>query len=92
MRQSINTRYIGPTNYRGSRVKARSSSGLSITIGWADELDSTANHTQAARALAVKLGWSGLWIGGAGADGKGYVYVVDDKDKDGRFTVAKTHA
>jgi hypothetical protein len=87
MRQSISTRYIGPTDTKGSRVKARSSSGLSITIGWADELNSDANHTQAARALASKLGWSGLWIGGGAADGRGNVYVLDDKDEQSRFSI-----
>lgn len=86
MRQSINTRYIGPTNYRGSRVKARSSSGLSLTIGWDDALGTDENHRAAARALAVKLGWAGRWIAGAAADGRGNVYVQDDGDG---FEVAK---
>jgi hypothetical protein len=89
MRQSISTRYIGPTNTRGSRVKARSSSGLSITLSWDDTLDSPANHTSAARALAVKLSWCGTWVGGASPDDRGYVYVNDDGDDEGRFTITR---
>ena len=80
MRQSISTKYLGATNYRGSRVKASSSSGLSITLSWDDALDTDANHATAAQALAGKLGWSGRWIAGAAQDGKGNVYVQDDAD------------
>lgn len=81
MRQSISTRYIGPTNYRGSRVKARSSSGLSLTLSWDEALDTNANHTKAAEALAVKLKWSGRWVGGDASQlTRGNVYVNDDGD------------
>lgn len=80
MRQSISTRYIGPTNYRGSRVKARSSSGLSLTLEWDDALGIDENHTAAARALASKLGWAGRWVAGGAGDGRGNVYVQDDGD------------
>jgi hypothetical protein len=89
MRQSISTRYISPTNTRGSRVKARSSSGLSITLSWDDTLDSPANHTSAARALAAKLSWCGTWVGGASPDDRGYVYVNDDGDDEDRFTITR---
>jgi hypothetical protein len=51
----ILTRYLGPTNTRGSRVKAKSGSGASITVGWDHELDSDQNHAAAAIALAVKI-------------------------------------
>lgn len=80
MRQSISTKYLGATNYRGSRVKARSSSGLSLTVSWDDALGSDENHTAAARALAAKLGWSGRWVAGGASDGRGNVYVNDDGD------------
>lgn len=86
MRQCIHTRYLGPTNVRGSRVKARSSSGLSRTLSWDDALGLEANHTAAARALAEQLGWTGRWVGGAAPDERGYVYVQDDGDG---FTVER---
>ncbi len=74
MRQAIETKYIGPTNFRGARVKARAQAG-SITIPWDDALDVDANHDAAARAFAEKYGWQGSWYGGAKADGTGNVYV-----------------
>lgn len=36
-------------------------------------LDSSANHCQAARALATKLSWEGNWRGGGMPDATGYV-------------------
>ena len=80
MRQSISTKYLGATNTRGYRVKAKSSSGLSLTLSWDDALNSDANHKAAAEALAVKLKWSGHWVAGADRDGRGSVYVNDDGD------------
>ena len=80
MRQSISTRYIGPTNHRGSRVKAQTSSGISRTFGWENALSLEANHATAARALATQLGWSGRWTGGTSPDGRGFVFVQDDGD------------
>ncbi len=56
MSQAIKTKYIGPTNSRGSRVKATCDAG-SITIDWQDELNIDRNHATARDALCVKLGW-----------------------------------
>jgi len=80
MRQSISTKYLCATNTRGSRVKARSSSGLAVTLSWDDALNTDANHGAAALALATKLGWKGRWVAGAERDGRGNVYVNDDGD------------
>ncbi len=74
MRQAITTRYLGPTNYRGSRVKATCQAG-SITISWDDALNSEDNHSVAAYSLAAKLNWSGKLIGGGLPDGRGNCYV-----------------
>ena len=86
MRQSISTKYLGATDRRGSRVKARSSSGLSLTLSWDDALDVDDNHRAAALALATKLKWQGRWIAGGDRDGRGNVYVNDDGDG---FTVGE---
>jgi len=86
MRQSISTRYLGATNTRGSRVKARSSSGLSVTLPYDHEYDANTNHTRAAEALAREFGWVGRWVAGGAEDGRGNVYVQDDGDG---FTVGK---
>jgi hypothetical protein len=80
MRQSISTKYLGATNTRGSRVKAKSSSGLSVTLSWDDALNTDDNHQAAALALASKLNWLGRWVAGGDRDGRGNVYVNDDGD------------
>ena len=72
--QAITTKFIGPTNCRGSRVKATCQAG-SVTIGWDDALDINENHDAAARALAEKFGWEGDWVGGGHPIGHGNVYV-----------------
>jgi hypothetical protein len=77
--QAIQTKYIGPSNVKGSRVKAKAQAG-SITLHWDDSLNSDANHTAAALALAKKLGWTyGTWHGGGMPDGSGCVFVCADR-------------
>jgi hypothetical protein len=79
MRQAIETKFIGPTNHRGSRIKA-SAQGGSITVSYDHALNSEQNHTVAAHALATKLGWDGVLIGGGNAKGNGNVYVFAETD------------
>ena len=52
--QAITTKFFGPTSHRGSRIKATTASGLSVTI--ADDLqsDSVDIHREALRALFTK--------------------------------------
>jgi hypothetical protein len=76
--QAITTRYIGPTNTRGSRVKATAAAG-SITLDWDDGLNSDENHARAALALADKFKWRGAYYGGGLPDGCGNVYVHSDE-------------
>lgn len=55
--QAIQTRYLGPTNYRGSRIKATADAG-SITVGYDHSKNMGEDvHRVAAEALLVKLGW-----------------------------------
>ncbi len=56
--QAIQTKYLGPTNTRGSRIKAMCGAG-SVTIGYPHELSGQSAHRKAAEALAAKLGWVG---------------------------------
>jgi hypothetical protein len=74
---SIQTRYIGPTNYRSARVKAfTENKDQSVTISWDDALGVKGNHDAAARALIIKLGWACYtWHGGGAPDKRGEVYV-----------------
>ena len=74
MRQAITTKYLGPTNHKGARVRARNAAGHTVTLGWDHGLESKQNHIEAAKALAMKLGWeSDRWYGGS--MGVGYVFV-----------------
>ena len=79
MRQAISTKYLGATNYRGSRIKATSASGHSLTVDYDDALNGEENHARAARALTVKLNWTGKYYGGATKDGYCFVYA-DESD------------
>jgi hypothetical protein len=80
MRQAITTKYLGPTNHRGGRVKAKCEAGT-LTVEWEHAIGSEENHTRAAEALASKLGWIGDgsdWqlVGGALPDTSGNCYVL----------------
>ena len=88
--QTIITKYLGPTNYRGSRIKARQSASYagtpkSVTIDWDYSLNVEHNHKAAAIAFAAKMGWHGDWVGGDNGD-IGYVFVNADAAKDQRMT------
>lgn len=79
--QAILTKYIGPSNVRGSRVKATASAG-SITIDYDDSLNTEDAHKAAAIALCDKMGWTeakgyGRLISG-GTD-TGFVFVTEDR-------------
>jgi hypothetical protein len=84
-RQAIQTKYIGPSNFRGSRVKASAEAG-SITLHWDHALNSEENHTRAAKTFADKYGWSGNWHIGA-LPGRGYAFVWADEPA---FIIEKT--
>lgn len=78
-RQAIETKYFGPSNVRGSRVKAKAAAG-SITIPYDDSLNSVQAHAKAAKALASRFGWNGAYHVGGTADDRGYVFVCTSKD------------
>lgn len=79
--QAISTKFLGPTNTRGSRYKATCEAGIFVTE--ADHtLGSEENHVRVARKLIDKLGWfrdaaggpdTRDWFGGSTPDG--YVFV-----------------
>lgn len=80
--QAIHTKYIGPTNTRGSRIKATCDAG-SVTIPYPYDLSGQACHRAAALALVTKLGWddphygAGL-LGGALPNNAGYCFILDN--------------
>ena len=79
--KAIWTKYLGPTDTRGSRVKA-SAEGASVTIGYDDSLNMEKAHDAAAVALCLKMGWPGDLTRGGRPDGCGYVYTfLSDRDR-----------
>jgi len=72
--QTIITKYLGPTNHRGSRYKATHTGGYtSVTLDCDYSMSAEANHTDAAMALAEKLNWDGYYIGGHISEGMVFV-------------------
>jgi hypothetical protein len=72
--QAIETKYLGPTNTRGGRIKARAWSS-SLTVPYDHALNPEDNHRAAADALRAKLGWEGTFAQGGHPNGCGYVFV-----------------
>lgn len=72
--QAIETKFLGPTNTKGARIKASAQSGSVIVPYEYQGVDE--EHDQALRALVTKLEWWGVWARGGKADNTGNVYVL----------------
>ena len=72
--QAIETKYLGPTNYRGSRITAKAPAGK-VTLEWNYELSTEENHVEAAKALANKFEWNYDEMV-TGALGNSYVHAL----------------
>lgn len=88
MMRAITTKYFGYTNRISSRVKATASARESYSDGtvyperaltreyeYDQGLSTEQNHCRAAKALAEKLNWHGLWVAGGLPDNSGNCYV-----------------
>jgi len=68
--QAIETRFVGPTNHRGSRVIATHCGNvMRHTHNWDYGLNTDQNHYAAAEALRAKLDWPPIVAGGSTRDG-----------------------
>jgi len=74
--QAIQTKYMGPTNTTGSRIKATCATG-SVTIDYPHELSGMDCHAKAAYALLAKMHWDYKLVGGQLAD-QSYAFVMVD--------------
>ena len=77
MHQAIQTKYLGPTDFKGARVKAFTPYH-SVTLSWDSALNERENHKIGAMALARKLEWTGVWSGGGTEDGFCFVQASSD--------------
>lgn len=80
--KAITTRYVGPTNSRGSRIVASAEGVRAVSVPFAYEGDVYQAHEKAALALCKKYGWGGRLVGGGTK--KGYVWVFADSGRDAR--------
>ena len=71
---AIETHYIGPSNFRGSRIVATTANGHRVVLSCADSLSSEDNHDRAALALAKQMGWHGKLARGGTKRGNAYVW------------------
>ena len=62
--QAITTKYLSATNTRGSRIKATSTSGISVTVPCRGNLDIEENHKAAVVALVKQLALTGHYVAG----------------------------
>ena len=80
MGPTIVTRYLGPTDHKGSRVvathKRDSDKTYRVTLSWCHRLDGPQNHREAAEALLRRF-WpdSDLVICGRGHDHDAYFWL-----------------
>lgn len=79
--KAILTRYVGPSNVRGSRIIATAEGGdrpHRLTVPY--DHSSSDPHADAAVALCRKLGWTGELIGGGLPNGDNcYVFAESDR-------------
>ena len=79
--KAIVTKYIGPSNTRGSRIKARAEGVKPLTIPYPHELSGTAVHAAAALALCRRMGWAGTLVSGGMPDLSGEVFCFLDSEQ-----------
>ncbi len=78
--QSITTKYLGPTDSHGGRIRASASGGGgSVTVAYDHGLDTEENHARACAKLMDKLKWSGEMVAGSTKGGYTFVFTTGTK-------------
>lgn len=73
--QAIVTKYLAPTDFRGTRVKATCSAGH-VIIDWDYGISAEDNHELAANALMFRFGWIGNKLIGGTLPNGDYCWVM----------------
>jgi hypothetical protein len=82
---AIITKFLGPTNSRGSRILVKSDAGKvsRITVSWDHALNPEDNHLAAAQEYVKRNEWDkdcyGRIVGGGIPHGYAFVFVKDTK-------------
>lgn len=73
----VTTKYFGPTNHKGSRIKATAKRvSKSVTIPYPYELDAREAHQTALAELCTRNNWPlSEWITEPNENGTGYVFI-----------------
>jgi hypothetical protein len=78
---AIHTKFIPPTNTKGARIKAYTSTGFTATVPYSYELSHEKCHFEAVKELVkkYKLHWPiDKMCYGDSADNRGYVFCFVD--------------
>lgn len=87
---AIQTKFLGPTNFRGARVKAFTEyKGHAVTVSYDYGLGVEGEHDRAFLALASKREWFGIWVRGGSPDKAGYTYTCLASEHEGPNSHAK---
>lgn len=73
--QTIQSKYLNPTDTKGARIKATNECGMSNTVDFNYGVETKAAHIEAINALRVKLGdkWMAPMV--VGSCNAGYIAV-----------------
>ena len=74
--KTIETKYLGPTTHKGSRIRATDGDN-SIIVSYDGMLEHEDAHWKAAEALCHKLKWSGCMVQGETKNGYVFVFAND---------------
>lgn len=77
--KAITTKYLPATNFKPSRIRANAGK-IYGTINYDDGLDTDKAHAKAAKALADKLNWAGVWVQGSTEPGYAFVCLTMSAD------------
>jgi hypothetical protein len=73
--KTIATKYLGPSNFRGSRIKASDEDRNQITVQYNGDHNQEPNHAAACLALCRKMGWKGRLQGGHTKAGMVWTFI-----------------
>jgi len=82
--KTIYTKYMGPTNFKGSRIKAYDTDGNYVTIPYPHEHNHDDAHFSAVLSLCVKMDWQGVMVSGDAPHGN-MVFVWERFGPNERF-------
>ena len=79
--KAIQTKFIGATNTRGSRVTVRDGDGNSTWSSYDHGMNAERNHAAGAKKLCDKMKWTGAFVSGWLKAGT-YVHVFLETPKE----------